>query len=150
MDQLLEEDDVPIAQHQELDISSNLPERSAVKEDFDSLRNRPAQPPGAHIIHCRNQEGQTLQFNRSIPDSDILDKGGLRLRLTSFYDWPKPIQPIAKYFAQNGIFYTGNGDKVTCYYCMTWMRASELWEDPDIRSRVCLQECPYTANLNAV
>lgn len=63
MDQLLEEDDVPAAQHQELDISSNLPERSAVKEDFDSLRNRPAQPQEAHVLHCRNQEGEALQFD---------------------------------------------------------------------------------------
>lgn len=162
-----------IAQYQEIDNSPNLPvieilylrnrpaqaqgvhlipDRNQVNEAFSYLRRRPAPTQGAHLIPGRNQDrsGGTFLFDRSNPNSHLLDSGGFSLRLHSFYDWPEPLRAFAGYLAQNGFFYSGRRDKVACCYCLTQLLASALWEDSDIRRRVCLPHCPYTFNLNAV
>lgn len=145
MSEVLEEDGVPIAECQEEANSSNLTERSEVEE------SRPAEPQNSHIISGRDRDdsGETFHFDRSKPESELLEKGGFSLRMASFYDWPESMPHNATYLAQNGLFYTGSRDIVACSYCMVYMRASELREDPHIRSCVCLPGCPYAFNLTA-
>ena len=49
-------------------------------------------------------------------------------REKSFENWPQQIAQKPKDLIQNGFFYTGIGDKVTCFYCNITLKQ---WEQSD-------------------
>lgn len=38
-------------------------------------------------------------------------------RMNSFKDWPKQMRQKPEELAKNGLFYSGIGDRVLCFYC---------------------------------
>ena len=49
-------------------------------------------------------------------------------REQSFTDWPQQMAQKPKDLIQNGFFYTGIGDRVTCFYCNVTLKQ---WEKND-------------------
>ena len=50
------------------------------------------------------------------------------VREQTFEHWPQQLKQKPKDLAQNGFFYTGRGDRVTCFYCNVTLKQ---WEDTD-------------------
>lgn len=50
------------------------------------------------------------------------------VREQTFEHWPRQIKQKPKDFVQNGFFYTGHGDRVTCFYCNVTLKQ---WVEDD-------------------
>lgn len=50
-------------------------------------------------------------------------------RLSTFKDWPRSLRQKPEDLADAGFFYTGQGDKTTCFYCDGGLKD---WEEDDI------------------
>ena len=63
-------------------------------------------------------------------------------RLKTFEHWPKQLSPDKYALAQAGFYYTGEGDKVTCFACdmsvRQWERTDEPWTEHKKWSTNCV------------
>ena len=85
-------------------------------------------------------------IDRSRPDCDQLRHE--KLRLDTFYDWPAGARADPKALAREGLYYTGEEDRVQCVFCRGYMRNWEPTDIPSAEHRKHFPDCPFVRGLN--
>lgn len=83
-------------------------------------------------------------------DQDLLKEGMEResLRFESFCTWPKHLGLSAGELAAAGFYYSGAGDRVTCFSCMQSLRDWSPEHDAVSRHREIHVQCPFMSGTD--
>lgn len=71
-------------------------------------------------------------------------------RLKSFVDWPKALKQKPEHLSDAGFFYTGKGDKVTCFSCGGCLKDWEPEDDPWEQHAMNYRNCEYLIQMKGV
>jgi baculoviral IAP repeat-containing protein 7/8 len=76
--------------------------------------------------------------------SDVYPKYSLQFqRIESFNNWPKDSTQIPEQLATAGFFYTGRGDRVTCFCCGGGLKDWEEFDQPWEQHAIWYRNCEY-------
>jgi hypothetical protein len=79
--------------------------------------------------------GDSFTFNPTHPS-----KMYYVVREQTFEHWPHQMKQKSRDLAQNGFFYTGRGDRVTCFYCYVTLKQ---W---DVSDRIEIEHSKWGPN----
>ena len=104
------------------------------------------QPIGRTPIYINRDTSTCLSHSSAMNDAVYFEKSDLVYyedRLKTYEHWPKQIKQSKQNLARAGFYYTGEGDKVTCFACKlslsTWEPTDDVW----IEHQKWTTTCPY-------
>lgn len=68
-------------------------------------------------------------------------------RIASFENWPKGLSQKHDEMAKSGFFYTGQSDRVLCFFCGGCLRDWEQTDVPDEEHAIWYSNCEYLKQL---
>lgn len=70
-------------------------------------------------------------------------------RENTFNHWPTQLQQKPSVLARNGFFYTGVGDRVTCFYCNVTLKQWEAFDDVEMEHMRWGNNCLFAKMMSS-
>ena len=103
------------------------------------------QPIGRTPIYINRDTSTCLSHSSAMNNAVYFEKSDLVYyedRLKTYEHWPKQIKQSKQNLARAGFYYTGEGDKVTCFACklslITWEPTDDVWIEHQKWTTTCL------------
>ncbi|XP_069351917.1 baculoviral IAP repeat-containing protein 7 isoform X2 [Eulemur rufifrons] len=95
-------------------------------------------------LHPLAEEEEAEGARAPLPEGPAFPgMGSEEVRLASFYDWPPTTGVWPETLAAAGFFYTGQQDKVRCFFCYGGLQSWKQGDDPWTEHAKWFPRCPF-------